>query len=200
MHIRLLLERLSSFWAKFARYRDREGLTFPTSSAEQIATPGRSLRRLRSGRLPEPEVGLLDPHAMHDNRELTGDRHARLLYADALGKLNAPRSQHRPPRSSPAVVLQLARRTGRQTSGTARGATGRRTAVGAKTRIIGRRVGIAGAMIRGRGRCRQGGAENDCGGQRDCYPARHFRISGLSCRGLAPNRLATAALSRLVKK
>jgi hypothetical protein len=53
--------------------------------------------------------------------------------------------------------------------------------------------------MHGRGRCRQRGAENDCGGQRDCCPARHFRISGLSCRGLTPNRLATAALSWLGK-
>ena len=58
---------------------------------------------------------------------------------------------------------------------------------------------MAGAAMHGRGRCRDGGAENDCGGQRDCRPARHFGISGLSCRGLAPNRLATAALSCLGK-
>jgi len=40
--------------------------------------------------------------------------------------------------------------------------------------------------MRGRGRCRDGGAENDCGGQRNCCPAQHFRISGLGCRGLSP--------------
>jgi hypothetical protein len=51
--------------------------------------------------------------------------------------------------------------------------------------------------MHGRGRCRDGGAENDCGGERDCCPARHFGISGLSCRGVTPNRLATAALSWL---
>ena len=110
------------------------------------------------------------------------------------------------PRSSPGVVSWLAGRTGRQTSGAARWATGRRAIAGGDgatcitggdgaPRIIGRRIGIAGATMHGRGRCRDGGAENDCGGERDCCPARHFRISGLSCRGLAPNRLATAAPS-----
>jgi hypothetical protein len=108
------------------------------------------------------------------------------------------------PRSSPAVVSWLARRAGRQTSGAARWATGRRAIAGGDgatrvtggdgaTRIIGRWIGIAGATMRGRGRCRQRGAENDCGGERDCCPARHCRISGLSCRGLTPSRLATAA-------
>jgi len=32
--------------------------------------------------------------------------------------------------------------------------------------------------MHGRGRCRGGGAENDCGGQSDCCPARHLGISG----------------------
>ena len=111
------------------------------------------------------------------------------------------------PRSSPGVVPWLAGRTGRQTSGAARWATGRRAIAGGDgatritggdraSRIIGRRIGMAGAAMPGRGRCRQRGAENDCGGQRDCCPARHFRISGLSCRGLMPNRLAATALSR----
>jgi hypothetical protein len=92
--------------------------------------------------------------------------------------------------------------TGRQTSGAARGATGRRAIAGGDgaTCITGgdgapRRISIAGAAMHGRGRCRDGSAENDCGGQRDCCPARHFPISGLSCRGVTPNRLATAALS-----
>ena len=118
------------------------------------------------------------------------------------------RSQPTPPRSSPGVVSWFAGRTGRQTSGAARWATGRRAIAGGDGAtcitggdgapgIIGRRIGMAGATMRGR--CRDGGAENDCGGQRDCCPARHCRISGLSCRGLAPNRLATAALSCLVK-
>jgi hypothetical protein len=110
------------------------------------------------------------------------------------------------PRSSPGVVSWLAGRTGRQTSGAARWATGRRAIAGGDgaTRItggdgappiIGRRIGMAGATMYCRGRCRDGGAENDGGGERDCCPARHFRISGLSCRGVTPNRLATAALS-----
>jgi hypothetical protein len=43
--------------------------------------------------------------------------------------------------------------------------------------------------MQGRGRCRQRGAENDCGGQCDCCPARHFRISGLSRGGSAPSWL-----------
>jgi len=70
-----------------APYRDRDGLTFPTSSAEQIATPGRSLRSFRGWWLPEPEVCLLDPHAMHDNGELPRNSHARLFPADAFGEL-----------------------------------------------------------------------------------------------------------------
>jgi hypothetical protein len=113
-----------------------------------------------------------------------------------------------PPRSSPGIVPWLAGRTGRQAGGAARGAAGRRAIAGGDgatcitggdgaPRIIGRRSGMAGAAMHGRGRCRDGGAENDCGGERDCCPARHCRISGLSCRGLAPNRLATAALSCL---
>jgi len=112
-----------------------------------------------------------------------------------------------PPRSSPGVVSWLAGRTGRQTGGAAGWAAGRRAIAGGDgaTRItdgdgapgiIRRRIGIAGAAMHGRGRCRDGGAENDGGGQRDCCPARHCRVSGLSCRGLAPNRLATAAPSR----
>jgi hypothetical protein len=112
------------------------------------------------------------------------------------------------PRSSPSVVSWLAGRTGRQTSGAARWATGRRAIAGGDgatcitggdgtRRIIGRRIGMAGAAMQGRGRCRQRGAENDCGGQRDCCPARHCPVSGLSCRGVTPNRLATAALSWL---
>lgn len=115
------------------------------------------------------------------------------------------------PRSSPGIMPWLARRTGRQTSGAARWATGRRAIAGGDgatcitggdgaARIIGRRIGIAGATLRGRGRRGDGGAENDCGGQRDCCPARHCRISGLSCRGLASSGLAAAALSCLVKK
>jgi hypothetical protein len=111
------------------------------------------------------------------------------------------RAQPTLPRSSPGVVSWFAGRTGRQTSGAARWATGWRAIAGGDgatritggdgaPRIVGRRIGIAGATMHGRGRCRQRGAENDCGGQRDCCPARHFRISGLSCRGLTPNRLA----------
>jgi hypothetical protein len=112
------------------------------------------------------------------------------------------------PRSSPGVVAWFAGRTGRQTSGAARWATGRRAIAGGDgatritggdgaPRIIGRRIGMTGATMHGRGRCRDGGAENDCGGQRDCCPARHCRISGLSCRGLAPS--GPTALSCLVK-
>ena len=111
-------------------------------------------------------------------------------------------------RSSPGVVPWFARRTGRQTSGAARWATGRRAIAGGDgatcitggdgaRRIRGRRIGTAGAAMHGRGRCRDGGAENDCGGERDCCPARHFRISGLSCRGLTPSGLT--ALSCLGK-
>jgi len=116
-----------------------------------------------------------------------------------------------PPRSSPGIVSWLARRTGWQTSGAARWAAGRRAIAGGDgatcitggdgaPRIIGRRIGIAGAAMHGRGRCRDGGAENDGGGQRDCCPARHFRISGLSSRGLMPNGLAAAALSGLANR
>jgi hypothetical protein len=126
------------------------------------------------------------------------------------GMMRFAKAQPILPRSSPGVVSRLARRTGRQTRGAARGATGRRAIAGCDsaacitggdgaTRIIGRRIGVAGAAMQGRGRCRQRGAENDCGGERDCCPARHFPISGLSCRGVTPNRLATAALSWLGK-
>jgi hypothetical protein len=111
--------------------------------------------------------------------------------------LGFARAQPIQPRSSPGVVSWLARRTGRQTSGAARWATGRRAIAGGDSatritggdgapRIIGRRIGMAGAAMPGRGRCRDGGAENDCGGERDCRPAQHFRISGLGCRGLSP--------------
>jgi hypothetical protein len=90
-----------------------------------------------------------------------------------------------PPRSSPGIVPWLAGRTGRQAGGAARGAAGRRAIAGGDgascitggdgaPRIIGRRIGMAGAAMHGRGRCRDGGAENDCGGERDCCPARHF--------------------------
>jgi hypothetical protein len=115
------------------------------------------------------------------------------------------------PRSSPGIVPRLARRTGRQTSGAARWAAGRRAIAGGDgatcitggdgaPRIIGHRIGIAGAAVHSRGRCRDGGAENDCGGERDCCPARHFPISGLSCRGPMSNGLAAAALSRLANR
>jgi hypothetical protein len=113
-----------------------------------------------------------------------------------------------PPRSSPGVVPWFAGRTGRQTSGAARWATGRRAIAGGDgatritggdggPRIIGRRIGMAGATMHGRGRCRQRGAENDRSGEGYCCPAQHFRVSGLSCRGLMPIGLATAALSCL---
>ena len=70
------------------------------------------------------------------------------------------------PRSSPGVVSWLARRAGRQTSGAARWAAGRRAIAGGDgatritggdgaPRIIGRRIGMAGATMQGRGRCRQ---------------------------------------------
>jgi hypothetical protein len=82
-----------------------------------------------------------------------------------------------PPPSSPGVVPWLARRTGRQTSGAARGTTGRRAIAGGDgatritggdgaPRVIGRRIGSADATMHGRGRSRQRGAENDRGGER----------------------------------
>jgi hypothetical protein len=151
--------------------------------------------------------------------QLTADERTYCAHVECVGCIKRSPSNSRrqtmgfasaqpiPPRSSPGVVPWLARRTGRQTSGAARWATGRRAIAGGDgaTRIaggdgapgiIGRRIGRAAATMHGRGRCRQRGAEDDCGGQRDCCPARHCRISGLSCRGLAPNRLATAAPSR----
>jgi hypothetical protein len=86
-------------------------------------------------------------------------------------------------------VSWLARRPGRQTSGAARWATGRRAIAGGDgaaritgsdgaPRIVGRRIGVAGALMHGRGRYRDGGAENDCGGERDCCPGRHFVSPG----------------------
>jgi hypothetical protein len=82
-----------------------------------------------------------------------------------------------PPRSSPGVMPRLARKTGRQTSGAARWATGRRAIAGGDgatritggdgaPRIIRRRIGLAGATMHGGGRCRDGGAENDRSGER----------------------------------
>jgi hypothetical protein len=48
--------RSSKLTARAETRRDRNGLTFPTSSAEQIATPERSLSRMRGRRLSEAEV------------------------------------------------------------------------------------------------------------------------------------------------
>jgi hypothetical protein len=153
--------------------------------------------------------------------QLTADERTHCAHVERVGRVERSethqirsgkmmgfaRAQPILPRSSPAVVSRLARRTGRQTSGAARWAAGRRAIAGGDgaaritggdgaARIIGRRVGMAGALMRGRGRCRQRGAEKDCGGQRDCCPARHCRISGLSCRGLARRGLTASALSR----
>lgn len=50
-----------------ASHRDRNGLTFPTSSAEQTATPERSLSRTRCGSLAESEVHAGHPHPVHDD-------------------------------------------------------------------------------------------------------------------------------------
>lgn len=48
-------------------HRDRNGLTFPTSSAEQTATPERSLNGARGGRLAEAEVRAVQPHTVHND-------------------------------------------------------------------------------------------------------------------------------------
>src|SRR5690242_17274830 len=77
-------------------HRDRNGLTFPTSLAKQNATPERSLRYYCGWRLAESEVRAVSPHSVHDDSQLSGYRHARLLRADFLGELYAPRSQYGP--------------------------------------------------------------------------------------------------------
>jgi hypothetical protein len=89
-----------------APYRDRDGLTFPTSSAEQIATPGRSLCSLRRRRLPESKICLFHPHSMHDDRQLSGNRDACLLRAGAFGELHTPRPNRRPLLESPQVRIR----------------------------------------------------------------------------------------------
>lgn len=88
--------RSSKLTARAAKHRDRNGLTFPTSSAEQMATPERSLSRARDWWLAEAEVRACHPHAMHDDSQLSGDSHASPFCAYALGELNAPRPQNRP--------------------------------------------------------------------------------------------------------
>src|SRR5215470_3454848 len=47
------------------------------------------------------------------------------------------------------------------------------------------------AMMLGRGRCREGDAENHCGGKRNLGIAEHFRISWLSFAALAPGMTAS---------
>jgi hypothetical protein len=43
--------------------------------------------------------------------------------------------------------------------------------------VINRRMNTGDAMMLGRGRCREGGAQNNCGGKRNFYLAQHFCIS-----------------------
>jgi hypothetical protein len=119
--------------------------------------------------------------------QLTADERTHCAHVERVGCIKRSPSNSRrrmmgfasaqpiPPRSSPGVVSWLARRTGRQTSGAARWATGRRAIAGGDGAACitdgdgaprGRRIGIAGATMHGRGRCRQRGAENDCSGER----------------------------------
>lgn len=88
--------RSSKLTARAGTHRDRNGLTFPTSSAEQIATPERSLCRPRRRRLAEAEVCIRHPHTGHDDSQLSGYCHACLLRSYAFGELHAPCSQDRP--------------------------------------------------------------------------------------------------------
>src|SRR6266850_1899123 len=71
--------RSSKLTARADSHRDRNGLTFPTSSPEQIATPERSSTRVH-GRLTETEVRASHPHAVHDDSQLSSYRHARFLH------------------------------------------------------------------------------------------------------------------------
>lgn len=88
--------RSSKLTARAETHRDRNGLTFPTSSAEQIATPERSLSRVRSRWLAEAKFGTSHPHTVHDNSQLSGYCHASFLRPYAFGELYAPRAQNRP--------------------------------------------------------------------------------------------------------
>jgi hypothetical protein len=88
--------RSSKLTARAETHRDRNGLTFPTSSAEQIASPERSLSRARSRRLAEAEVCTSHPHTVHDDSQLSGYCYACFLRPYAFGELCAPRAQNGP--------------------------------------------------------------------------------------------------------
>jgi hypothetical protein len=86
-------------------------------------------------------------------------------------------------RSLPLLALLPAiwwcTRASARTTATARWPTVRWTAAtnGVGDHVINRRINVGGAMMLGRGRCREGGDENNCGGKRNFCLAQHFCIS-----------------------
>ena len=93
--------RSSKLTARAETHRDRNGLTFPTSSPEQVATPERSLSRLPGGRLAEAEARAI----RCNDSQLSGHCHARLLCTYAFGELHAPCSQNRPFFRDPEMLI-----------------------------------------------------------------------------------------------
>src|ERR1700730_11192141 len=79
--------------------------------------------------------------------------------------------------ASPAIWFCLARRARRQTSVTARRATGRRTTVVVRDDVVDRRSLNMGGAMRGRSRRRDGGAENNSKGKGNFCVGEHCRIS-----------------------
>ena len=69
----------------------RQGRRFAARAAKGLKR--RRLARRRSRRNGPAERFARGPHAMQDDRKLAGDRHGRLLPADALGEGTAPRLQ-----------------------------------------------------------------------------------------------------------
>ena len=76
-------------------HRGRNGLTFPTSSAEQQLRQD-DLCAGRQRRMPKSEVHPFDPHPMHDDGELAGHGHAGLPHTNSLSELDAPCSENGP--------------------------------------------------------------------------------------------------------
>ena len=78
-------------------------------------------------------------------------------------------------------------------SGTLVGETAAANGVG--DHVINRRMNMGDAMMLGRGRCREGDAENNCGGKRNFCLAQHFCLL-VELRRQTPNGLAVANAGR----
>lgn len=78
------------------QHRDGNGLTSPHVLGSTVATPERSLRSSHGRCFAKVKLRAIHPHAVHDDREFASNRNAGFLYANALGKLDAPCPQHRP--------------------------------------------------------------------------------------------------------